>query len=149
MFSLRPSSFADALHWLLVRTIALCLFVSASDASYAFYVGKNLTEDGSVLVGGTGEEVSSHWLQIFPARDHPANATIQVTHASISLRAHCSASRQATNSSVRRVGRRHRGCCDPRRTHQHPTSQPHFSISVNGILGLRRLPGTTDQWWLE
>lgn len=54
------------------------LLVPSSEASYAFYVGRNLTEDGSVLVGGTGEEVSSHWLQIFPALDHPANATIKV-----------------------------------------------------------------------
>ncbi|PVH90311.1 dipeptidase domain-containing protein, partial [Periconia macrospinosa] len=52
--------------------------LSPAAASYAFYVGKNLTDDGSVLVGGTGEEVSSHWLQIFPAKDHPANATITV-----------------------------------------------------------------------
>lgn len=40
------------------------LFASPVAASYAFYVGKNLTADGSVLVGGTGEEVSSHWLQL-------------------------------------------------------------------------------------
>jgi len=57
---------------------ASVLFVAPAAASYAFYVGKDLTEDGSVLVGGTGEEVSSHWLQIFPAKDHPANATITV-----------------------------------------------------------------------
>lgn len=47
-------------------------------ASYAFYVGRSLTQDGSVLVGGTGEEVSSHWLQIFPAADHAPNATLTV-----------------------------------------------------------------------
>lgn len=47
-------------------------------ASYAFYVGKNLTADGGVLLGGTGEEVSSHWLQLFPAADHPPNATVTV-----------------------------------------------------------------------
>ncbi|KAG9230200.1 dipeptidase domain-containing protein [Amylocarpus encephaloides] len=57
---------------------SLGLFVSYSIASHAFYVGKNLTSDGSVMVGGTGEEVSSHWLQIFPAKDHAANATITV-----------------------------------------------------------------------
>ena len=28
-------------------------------ASYAIYVGKNLTEDGSVYLGGSGDEVSS------------------------------------------------------------------------------------------
>ena len=47
-------------------------------ASYAYYVGSSLTETGAVLVGGTGEEVSSHWLQLFPAASHPANATITV-----------------------------------------------------------------------
>ena len=47
-------------------------------ASYAYYVGSSLTETGAVLVGGTGEEVSSHWLQLFPAASHPPNATITV-----------------------------------------------------------------------
>ena len=47
-------------------------------ASYGIYVGRNLTEDGSVLIGGTGEEVSSHWLEIVPARSWPAGATIVV-----------------------------------------------------------------------
>lgn len=51
---------------------------SSALASYAFYVGKNLTETGGVIVGGTGEEVSSHWLEIVPARDHPAGATVSV-----------------------------------------------------------------------
>ena len=57
----------------------LCLW-PASDAvaSYAIYVGKNLTEDGSVFIGGSGDEVSSHWLEVIPARDHPAGATIEV-----------------------------------------------------------------------
>lgn len=56
----------------------LSFLVSQSVSSHGFYVGKNLTADGSVMLGGTGEEVSSHWLQIFPAKDHPANATITV-----------------------------------------------------------------------
>lgn len=47
-------------------------------ASYAIYVGKNLTEDGSVYLGGSGDEVSSHWLEIVPAKDHPPGATIRV-----------------------------------------------------------------------
>ena len=51
---------------------------SPATASYAFYVGKNLTASGAVLVGGTGEEVSSHWLQLFTAKEHPDNATIRV-----------------------------------------------------------------------
>jgi hypothetical protein len=46
------------------RVFLLSLFVlslpNTVGASYGFYVGKNLTDDGSVLIGGTGEEVSSH-----------------------------------------------------------------------------------------
>ncbi len=60
-------------------TAAVLLASSQSSwASYAFYVGKNLTEDKGVLVGGTGEEVSSHWLEIVPAADHKPDATIKV-----------------------------------------------------------------------
>jgi len=59
-------------------TIGLLGFAKASSASYGFYVGKALTHTGSVMVGGTGEEVSSHWLQVFPAQGHAANATITV-----------------------------------------------------------------------
>ncbi|TIC96178.1 putative dipeptidase B [Colletotrichum higginsianum] len=62
---------------IVLAALALALAGPAS-ASYAFYVGKDLTADGSVMVGGTGEEVSSHWLQLFPARDHAPNATITV-----------------------------------------------------------------------
>jgi dipeptidase len=47
-------------------------------SSYAIYVGKNLTTDGSVMIGGSGDEVSSHWLEVVPAADHPAGATITV-----------------------------------------------------------------------
>jgi hypothetical protein len=57
--------------------IAACLAGSAS-ASYGFYVGKHLSATNATLLGGTGEEVSSHWLQIFPAADHPPNSTITV-----------------------------------------------------------------------
>ena len=64
---------------ILTRTLlSLTILVDGTTASYAFYVGKALTDDGSVMVGGTGEEVSSHWLEIFPAEDHPPNATIEV-----------------------------------------------------------------------
>ena len=51
---------------------------SPAIASYGIYVGKNLTADGSVLIGGTGEEVSSHWLEIIPARNWPAGTMIIV-----------------------------------------------------------------------
>ncbi|MFC7329321.1 C69 family dipeptidase [Marinactinospora rubrisoli] len=48
------------------------------DKSIAFYVGRNLTEDGSVLLGGFGHEPSSHWLESVPRRQHPEGATIEV-----------------------------------------------------------------------
>ena len=54
------------------------LCTSSALASYAFYVGNNLTEDGSVLLGGTGEEVSGHWLEIVPRKKHPEGATVKV-----------------------------------------------------------------------
>jgi dipeptidase len=63
--------------WYLI-TVSVAYFTHICSASYAFYVGKSLTHDGSVMLGGTGEEVSSHWLDIFPAKDHLHNATITV-----------------------------------------------------------------------
>lgn len=54
------------------------LFAIDALASYAFYVGSALTTDGSVIVGGTGEEVSSHWLRIEPRRTHPPGAMREV-----------------------------------------------------------------------
>lgn len=47
-------------------------------ASYAFYVGGDLTESGHPMLGGSGEEVSSHWLEIVPAKQHGEGATISV-----------------------------------------------------------------------
>jgi dipeptidase len=59
--------------------IGIALFFSLDAwASYAIYVGKNRTEDGSVMIGGSGDEVSSHWLEVVPAMDHPRGATITV-----------------------------------------------------------------------
>lgn len=46
--------------------------------SYAFYVGRNLTEDGNVLLGGTGEEPSSHWLDLVPHQQHAPDEHITV-----------------------------------------------------------------------
>ncbi len=54
------------------------LFQRAAFASYAIYVGKNLAADGSVLIGGSGDEVSSHWLEVVPAQDHPKGASMTV-----------------------------------------------------------------------
>ncbi len=48
------------------------------DKSIAFYVGRNLTGDGSVLLGGFGHEPSSHWLEITPGRDFPEGTMVEV-----------------------------------------------------------------------
>jgi len=57
----------------------LTLFVAGNAwSSYAIYIGKNLTSDGSVFIGGSGDEVSSHWLEVVPAMDHRAGSTISV-----------------------------------------------------------------------
>lgn len=65
-------------HLLTAAAPLLLSLPSPASASYAFYIGKSLTNTSSVLLGGTGEEVSSHHLRLFPAADHPPNATIQV-----------------------------------------------------------------------
>jgi hypothetical protein len=44
----------------------LSLSGAPASGSYAIYVGRNLTTDGSMLIGGSGDEVSSHWLEIVP-----------------------------------------------------------------------------------
>ena len=62
---------------ILIMSVGLLLGANAW-ASYAIYVGKNLTEDGSVMIGGSGDEVSSHWLEIVPAQDHPAGTMVTV-----------------------------------------------------------------------
>lgn len=67
----------------LCKLIAINIIVSASmispsHSSYGFYIGKNLTDDGSVLIGGTGEEVSGHWLTVVPAKEHEKGSTISV-----------------------------------------------------------------------
>jgi dipeptidase len=52
--------------------------VARNSKRYAFYVGKDLTEDGGVLLGGTGEEPSSHWLEIVPRQKHGPDETLTV-----------------------------------------------------------------------
>lgn len=59
-----------------VLAVLSSLPVCPALASYGIYVGKDLTADGSVLLGGTGEEVSSHWLEIVPRQRHPPGATV-------------------------------------------------------------------------
>ena len=54
------------------------LITQQAVGSYGIYVGRNLTEDGNVFLGGSGDEVSSHWLEIVPAREYPGGSTITV-----------------------------------------------------------------------
>ena len=46
--------------------------------SYGIYIGRNHTADGIAYLAGYGDEPSSHWLEIVPAQDHPAGATVRV-----------------------------------------------------------------------
>jgi dipeptidase len=48
------------------------------DKSIGFYVGNDLTDDGSTLLGGFGHEPSSHWIEIVPRLQHPEDATTTV-----------------------------------------------------------------------
>jgi hypothetical protein len=60
-------------------SLILALLIPAPAwSSYGIYVGKDLTVDGSVLLGGTGDEVSSHWLEIVPQGEHRRGATVRV-----------------------------------------------------------------------
>ena len=44
--------------------------------SYSIYVGKNLTANGTIFIGGYGDEPSSHWLEIVPERNHTSGDTV-------------------------------------------------------------------------
>lgn len=59
-------------------TAGLAIAANSAYASYGFYVGKDLTENGAVMIGGTGEEVSSHWLEIVPRKTHEDGDTLSV-----------------------------------------------------------------------
>lgn len=61
-----------------VAVMLLMLAPVSGLASYGVYVGKNLTVDGSVFLGGYGDEPSSHWLEIVPKRQHVEGSTITV-----------------------------------------------------------------------
>lgn len=62
----------------LVLALTLMQFSSHAWSSYAIYIGKSLSSDGSVMLGGSGDEPSSHWLEVVPARDHKPDSTIFV-----------------------------------------------------------------------
>ncbi len=65
-------------HRALVVVLLGLLLGSVAQASYGIYIGKNLTADGSVFIGGSGDEPSSHWLVVQPRQQHDAGATITV-----------------------------------------------------------------------
>jgi dipeptidase len=52
--------------------------ITVTWASYGIYVGKTLTANGSVFLGATGDEPSSHWLEIVPRKQHAPGETIRV-----------------------------------------------------------------------
>ena len=58
--------------------LAMVMASQPAMSSYGIYVGRNLTADGNVFLGGSGDEVSSHWLEIVPARTHADGATLAV-----------------------------------------------------------------------
>ena len=58
--------------------LAALLIAQQAAGSYGIYVGHKLTADGNVFLAGSGDEVSSHWLEIVPARKHPDGSTITV-----------------------------------------------------------------------
>ncbi len=62
----------------LLAAAAGCFGPNRASASYAIFVGSGLTADGSVLLGGTGDEPSSHWLEIVPRAQHPAGSMVRV-----------------------------------------------------------------------
>src|SRR3984885_6740371 len=61
-----------------IAAVATLISACPAWASYGIYIGKNLTADGSVLLGGTGDEPSSHWLDIVPRKSHAPEDTIHV-----------------------------------------------------------------------
>lgn len=42
------------------------------------YVGRGQTASGAVILGQIGDEASSHWVELVPARTHPEDAAIEV-----------------------------------------------------------------------
>jgi len=57
----------------------LSLFISSpATGSVGIYVGSELTEDGSVLLGGYGDEPSSHWIELIRAGRYEREAMICV-----------------------------------------------------------------------
>lgn len=69
---------SHAVEFLTATLLVTCIFTTSVHGSFGIYVGKNRTADGSVFLGGYGDEPSSHWLEIVPSRQHAKGAKIQV-----------------------------------------------------------------------
>jgi dipeptidase len=70
------------------RVLCALLLLAGSQACHAslfLYVGKNLTQDGNVMVAGFGDEPSSHWLSVVPRQKYPKGATVSVGGTSTAL----------------------------------------------------------------
>ena len=79
MCRIRGSLRLRAQHYMKWALLTLsCSLANPVWSSYAIYVGKNLTADGSVMMGGSGDEVSSHWLEVVPAQTFPDGSVITV-----------------------------------------------------------------------
>ncbi len=72
-----------------IRIISLILFIAFNGLAFSgktieskhctgVYVGKNLTADGSVLLGQLGDESSSHWIEVIPHRSWEAGAVLSI-----------------------------------------------------------------------
>ena len=61
-----------------VAGAAMIAFATAPVASTALYVGKNMSRDGVALLAGFGDEPSSHWLMLYPRKQHAAGETVTV-----------------------------------------------------------------------
>lgn len=49
-----------------------------NEKSIGVFIGNELTDDGSTMLGGFGHEPSSHWIEIVPRQEHPSDATWEV-----------------------------------------------------------------------
>lgn len=74
----RPRTIRRACSTVFLKALFVLVASQNASASVAVYVGKNLTADGSVLLAGYGDEPSSHWLEIVPAREHAPGTTMTV-----------------------------------------------------------------------
>ena len=74
---------------ILIMSVGLLLGANAW-ASYAIYVGKNLTEDGSVMIGGSGEKKTLRLVAKYgDACNLFVNSPEEATHKLQVLRDHC------------------------------------------------------------